>query len=392
VRSDASGVTHQLFDWLCHAPNTPYTINGVQVSEPSEASSVLVNGFNTNLPPGNVPFTSCPATSDTFPSLQSAGTVYFTEVNVPVQQLVKLAGPSGLVLPTEYASNSAAGFAPMNWAEAEFNGFEMASLENNHGDFVQPTVTSLDSAVSDATANPDGSLNFNYSGAGSAASYPMPDLTYAVVPKAPQSASSAGQERSMLSSILDLTGGAHTADLPGGFVPLTSKLYQEAQSDLKTAIVVKAPTTTGSGSSGKATGSGSTTTSTGSASASAGASATGGATCAACLATSSFLFHDTPIPGSKPVTSTNHRKGGGTTTRPLPPVAAGVFLEPTANRLLLPSLGLLGLLVLLWGLLLLSPPARRRIVAAMAACERALGRLFGRGKPTPEMSSPGGGG
>jgi hypothetical protein len=73
-------------------------------------------------------------------------------------------------------------------------------------------------------------------------------------------------------------------------------------------------------------------------------------------------------------------------------VAPGVFLEPTANRQLLPSLGLLGLLVMLWGLLLLSPPARRRIVAAMAAAERALGRLFGRGGPAPSLPGPGGGG
>jgi hypothetical protein len=397
VRSDASGVTHQMFEWLCNAPNTSFSLYGVGVSEPQDAASVLVNGFNTNLPPGDAPYKSCPSNSDTFPSLQSAGTQYFTEVAQPFQQLVKLAGPTGIVQPTNLATLSTAGFAPMNWAEAKFNGFNIASLENNRGDFVQPTATSLDSAIADATVNADGSLAFNYSGPGSAASYPMPDLIYAAVSKAPQTASNVDQERSVLSSILDVTGGAHTADLPAGFVPLPSALYHQAQNDL-TADIVKKPTSPGSGSSGKGTGSGSGTT-TKTTSGAPGSAASGSVTCASCLASASgFLFNDNPASGpqgSGPQSTGHPRVTGGhpSTSRP-PPVAAGVLLAPTANRLLLPSLGVLGLAVLLWGLLLLSPPARRRVVAALAAFWRGLSRLFGRAKPapTPSLSSPGGGG
>ena len=41
----------------------------------------------------------------------------------------------------------------------------------------------------------------------------------------------------MLTQILNLTGGADTSDLPAGFVPLPSSLYQEAQADIREWIL-----------------------------------------------------------------------------------------------------------------------------------------------------------
>ena len=82
---------------------------------------------------------------------------------------------------------SRAGFAPMNWAESLYYGLNAAQLENAAGDFVAPTAASIDAAVSDATANPDGSLAFSYTKA-DAAAYPMPSVVYAAVPTTPMSA------------------------------------------------------------------------------------------------------------------------------------------------------------------------------------------------------------
>lgn len=394
VRSDPSGGTHQLFEWLCHAPNVPLTLYGNSVSEPATAADVLVQGFNANLAPGDKPYSSCPTGSDTFPSLQSAGTTYYAEVAQPFQQLVKLAGPGGLIQPTEFASISAAGFAPMNWAEAIFNGLDLASLENNQGNFVQPTATSLDAAVTDATVNPDGSLAFDYSGAGSAASYPMPDLIYAAVAKAPQSASSAAQERSMLRSILNLTGGADTADLPAGFVPLPTSLYRTASADLTTDIVsvssAKTTTTTSTKSTTTKKRTTSTTAVTGTGT---GASIAACDTCGEFGGGSSFVGTQSTSPQqSSTVTSRPGKKAtSNQSSTSLPPVASSVFLEPTANRLLLPWLGVAGLVAVLWGLLLLAPPARRRILAVVGAKGRASRRGFVKGQPGSDLSDTEGG-
>ena len=60
----------------------------------------------------------------------------------------------------------------------------------------------------------------------------MPSITYAVVPTRGVTATQAAQDQAMLTQVLDLTGGADTSDLPAGFVPLPSSLYQEAQADI----------------------------------------------------------------------------------------------------------------------------------------------------------------
>jgi hypothetical protein len=64
-----------------------------------------------------------------------------------------------------------------------------------------------------------------------------------------------------------------------------------------------------------------------------------------------------------------------------------VTLEATANRMLLPSLAVLGALVFLWGLLLMSSRARRGVVTAVGAGDRSLRRLFGRPPPGGQASA-----
>ncbi len=394
VRSDSAGVTHEFFEWLCDAPNTPYDINGVSVTEPDTPANTLVQGLNTNLPPGNAPFTQCPSTSDTFPSLLSAGNQYFSEVAQPFQQEVKLAGGSGLVQPIQLAKNSDAVFAPMNWAEASYNGMTPASLENNSGNFELPTAQTLDDALSGATTNPDGSLAYDFSGAGSSDAYPLPDVIYAAVATAPQSATNVTNERDMLSSILALTGGADSADLPGGFVPLPSSLYSAATADLTKDITTTSPSSSGGGSTGTTkTTTTKSTTATKTTAAAAGAAAAGfaGSGFAACATCSGFSTTGpvslTTIPPGPTTPRHHHTTGSDGSSSPPAPLPPTVVLEATANRMLLPSLAVLGALIFLWGLLLMSPRARRGVLSAVGAGDRSLRRLFGRPAPGTEAST-----
>lgn len=125
-----------------------------------------------------------------------------------------------------------------------------------------PTQQSLDAAVTDAKTNADGSLTPDYTST-DANAYPMPSITYAVVPTRGATPTQAAQDQAMLSQLLNLTAGPDTSDLPAGFVPLPSALYQEAQADIVQDFASEdAPVPTSSGSS---TGS-STGTSTGSSS------------------------------------------------------------------------------------------------------------------------------
>ena len=71
VRSDATGITDQLFSWLCQATNRTVTWNGQTATEPATGGATLLTGLNAGLPSSGK-LTSCPAT-DTFPSLTDFG-------------------------------------------------------------------------------------------------------------------------------------------------------------------------------------------------------------------------------------------------------------------------------------------------------------------------------
>ena len=235
VRSDASGVTDQLFSWLCQSADTTVTWGGQSATEPTTAAATLIAGLNGGLPPSGQ-LTSCPST-DTFPALSSFSGAQTSEVGQPSQQLVKMFGWFNNI-----TSASRAGFAPMNWAESLYLGLSVPQLQNAAGDFVAPTAASIDAAVGDAKPNPDGSLAFTYTKA-DATVYPMPSVIYAVVSTDPMSATDAAHVKGLLSEILDVTGGKDTSQLPGGFVPLTSALDTQAQADVAKDITTTTPTT-----------------------------------------------------------------------------------------------------------------------------------------------------
>ena len=236
VRSDATGITDQLFSWLCQATNRTVTWNGQTATEPATGGATLLTGLNAGLPSSGK-LTSCPAT-DTFPSLTDFG-----GTQAIGGRPARPAAREDVQLVQHHQRRSRAGFAPMNWAESLYYGLNAAQLENAAGDFVAPTAASIDAAVSDATANPDGSLAFSYTKA-DAAAYPMPSVVYAAVPTTPMSATDASQVKTLLNEILDLTGGKDSSQLPGGFVPLTAGLYSQAQAAITKDITVTPPTST----------------------------------------------------------------------------------------------------------------------------------------------------
>jgi hypothetical protein len=145
----------------------------------------------------------------------------------------------------------------MNWAEALFNGMNVASLQNPAGQFVQPTAASLDAALADATTNPDGSITPNYATTDPNA-YPMPTVVYAAVSTSPVTADQAAAETTELTQLLQLTGasGSNVSQLPQGWVPLPASLASTAQSDIAKDIVALPAGTRGSGSGGGTSSSG----------------------------------------------------------------------------------------------------------------------------------------
>jgi hypothetical protein len=398
VRSDASGTTDQLFAWICGSSGLPttLTVNGAAVSEPVTGAQELMAGLNAGLSAGTTPYSTCPVT-DTFPPLNKSTSGFFAEVNSPNQQLVKL---GATVVPAGVGSTPDAGFMPMNWAEADYYGLDAADLQDAAGQFVGPSAASIDAALADATTNADGSLTPSYTNTTDAAAYAMPSVIYAAVPTDPLPESQATAVRQMLGSLLNLTGGSDDAGLPSGFVPLTPALYAAAQKDLTKDITGLAPVPTppspGAGGSGSAPPPGSSGTGTGAGTSSSftptplmfGADGTdglsGGSSTGAFARGSSFV---NPLAGA---VAAGARSG----TRPpavhrvrldpflasgaLPP---GFLLAASADRLLLPVAVGLGLLVLGWGLLLLSPRFRRRVLQLAGAGAARARRIRGPERP-----------
>jgi hypothetical protein len=122
-----------------------------------------------------------------------------------------------------------AGFAEMNWYESLYYGLIPADLQNAAGQFVAPSAASVDAALSDATVNADGTLNFNYADTTDTAAYPQPVVFYAAVSTAPQVAAQATAIRTTLDNILALTASPGSTSLPPGILPLTSALTTQAE-------------------------------------------------------------------------------------------------------------------------------------------------------------------
>jgi len=347
-RSDTSGPTGQLFDWLCDAPALPVQAVGATFTEPSSAASVLEAGLN----PTGKPLKTCP-TGEQFPPVRSGLTDY-NAYDDPSQQALKI---NSAVNPTEQQPIPYGGFASMDWADAEYYGMSVAALQNAAGDFVLPTQQSLDAAVADATVNPDGSLTPNYQSTDPNA-YPMPSITYAVVPTRGVTASQVAADQAMLTQLLSLTGGADTGNLPAGFVPLPSSLYQKALADVQSDFAnenAPVPTTT--------------TTTTSSASSSSSGTAHQGSAPAAGATTPASAAHTSTATAPHASTASAGASTVATTTTTASPGSSrhgqslgSLSLVASNSGNLIPVSVLLGVLAVALGcVLFLSPGLRRHL-------------------------------
>ncbi len=203
----SAGSSYQTTSWLCTAPNTAFT---VPLDEVGSSSPVNVTVTDTNVAPTTL--TTPPLGSSIWPPYAGASWVFpdchgysaFPALSATANNYGPAQSPAfqakamrswcygGGVLPQpQNPQVPCAAFGLMDTSEAAFYGLSSASLENASGHFVAPTIPSLEAAASTAlTACPTGDLScpagtysVDYSNTDPAA-YPMPDITYAVVPTA----------------------------------------------------------------------------------------------------------------------------------------------------------------------------------------------------------------
>ncbi len=240
-----SGTNYQLSDWLCSAPNAPFQLTVSEVGNPQPQTIEVTDTYNTAAgtfttaptnspfwntltPPSQWPFKSCQATSQ-FPTLSAGQASGYKPADTPALQAVSI---------STYGTGSNLAFGAMDWSDASYNGLNVASLQNASGNFVAPTQQSIDSALDDATANINGVLTFNYDDNSNTTMYPMPMVTYAVVPTTPLPSAQAQTETKFLTNLVDVSSGK-VGTLPGGYVPLTSDLATQALQDISTDIVAE---------------------------------------------------------------------------------------------------------------------------------------------------------
>lgn len=239
--SVATGASDEITGWLCSMPNVPLTIsaNGTTfpgVVDKNTATKTLSTDV-TNTQPW--PFTSC----TNYPTIPTVGTPAGTyqPAQNPANQAVQIrkewAGGTPGPSPGLYGPLAAAGFGAMDWGDAAFYGLDAASLQNAAGNFVAPSETSIDAALSDAgtVSTPGGpALSYDYTTSDPAA-YPTPTVSYALISLAPQSGDQVVDETDLLTNIVNYSHDP-SSSLPGGYVPLPDNLFAQATSDIKSAL------------------------------------------------------------------------------------------------------------------------------------------------------------
>ncbi len=195
-------------------------------------------------------FPSCQPYS-TFPPLAS-GIETYGEAQLPSLQAksMRTFAFGGATVPP-FSTNPAAAFGVMDSSEASFYGLYTASLQNAAGNFVGPTVPNVEAALANLTPCPAGTLSCpvgTYKVAyttPNADAYPMPDVTYAMVPTTPLPPSTATTLKNLLTNLVNYSHSGGSIPLPNGYAPLPSTLYQAALADIAKDVVSEP----GSGSS-----------------------------------------------------------------------------------------------------------------------------------------------
>ncbi|MGO8871389.1 MAG: hypothetical protein ACLQPH_08295 [Acidimicrobiales bacterium] len=379
----ANGASYQATDWICSAPNVPINVTVTEINPPKgQKNPVTVSLLDPNVahttltvppyaseawpppPPEPTPpwvYPTCHAYS-TLPSLASNGG--YGEFESPAIQAHNIRNQiyGGGSLPGFPPANPEAAFGIMDSSDASFNGLNTAKLQNADGNFVAPTPASIDAALADVTTCPlpeptcpAGTYPINYGTAPSPDAYPMPDITYALVPTTPQTAADASAEKELLTNLVNFSHTGNSGVLPEGYAPLPDGIYKTAMAEITRDIVAQAPSAPAKGSSGTPTAS--TPASSG------GSTSVGGFEPASEGLTEPSLL---PLSGSSvaPAASAASASGssgrGGVVYRTVTPAGIAFVSLDTVSRFLLPVLLLFALACLIAGPLLLLPELRRR--------------------------------
>ena len=386
----SSGSSYQVTDWLCNAPNTPYSVSvnevgqsspvSVPVTDPNVASSTLTTapiGSSIWPPPqgGAWVFPTCQGYS-TFPALSATANNY-SEGSSPAFQAKSMRswayGGTSLPQPPNPQSPLAA-FGVMDSSEASFYGLSTANMQNAAGKFVAPDPASLEAAADDLTpcasgdlTCPAGTYAVNYDNTDPSA-YPMPDITYAVVPTAAQPYSTATAMKDLLTNLVTYS---HTAALPAGYAPLPTGMYHTALSEISNDVAsLPAPPKSAAGGSGSPGSTGSSgSPSSGTSGSEPGSAASSGLYDAGLTASPLSQASDSSdSPGGSDGKGGSGGQAVGSSATAIPTGFLLVGLD-SAARFLLPFLVVLALICLLGGGFLLFGPAavRRRRARGMEA-------------------------
>jgi len=259
--SVSSGSSYQVTDWMCAAPNVPYTVTLPLTSHGGKPTPVSVADVHTatatlTTPPGagsqywppqgdptaTWPYPTCSA-YPALPALSAAGADYgFAQTPALQAKNIRSYAYNGVGAPQLNGSVSLAGFGAMDWSEASYFGLFSASLQNAAGNFLAPTQSAIDDALNDATVGSDGVLKYDYDDTGDAAAYAMPLVTYAVVPTTAQPADQAAAAKALLTNLVTYSHGGGSIPLPPGYVPLPDDLDSAAMADISKDIVAAPPT------------------------------------------------------------------------------------------------------------------------------------------------------
>jgi len=384
----SNGSSYQVTDWLCHAPTVPYTASFKLVGKSSPVSASVHDttvagttfttppvGSNVWPPPGDKHptwiFPSCQPYS-TFPALASGvgsggGISTYGESQLPSLQAKAMRNYAfgGSTVPF-FSTNPAAAFGVMDSSEASFYGLYTANLQNAAGNFVSPTVANLEAALANLTPCPTATLScpvgtymVDYT-TPTADAYPMPDITYAMVPTTPLPASTASQVKGLLTNLVTYSHSGGTIPLPNGYAPLPSTLYQAALADIAKDVVAEP----GSGSSTTQTGHGSSTTGSGGSGGTTGGSSTGSTNPFASTAGEAAGSGSLPLSTASPTAAGRaHPRDSGAGGPGGLGTSTGFLLVAldAAARYLLPTLVILAIACLIFGPLLLFAPGLTRV-------------------------------
>ncbi len=254
--STPSGASYQVTNWMCSAPNTPFTVtvvekNGgkpinvpVQVTDQNTATKTIASPpiGGVAWPPADNPDAPWPFSGchpyETIPVL-SASTGQYSFAETPALQAKVLRGfaYNGGGSPwTLSGGQTLLGFGAMDWSEATYFGLHSANLQNASGSFVGPSEQSIDAALSDATTGSNGVLQYNYDDPTDTSAYPMPLVTYALVSTASESPASSQEEGDLLTNLVCYSHSGGSISLPPGYVPLPDNLYSSAIKEIAAAF------------------------------------------------------------------------------------------------------------------------------------------------------------